>query len=97
MVEGLTAATTAVPQLVPVKGGADMPIWSILNHFFDFPSHDEKEVPQSYIHTMTGPCWWVHWAQMAVMLEPADMVAFNVAEVPPLQVIMASETDKTGL
>lgn len=74
-----------------------MPIWSILNQFFDLPSQAEKEAPQSYIHTMTGPCWCVHCAQMAVMLSPAAMVALSPAEVPPLQVIMASDTERTGL
>lgn len=33
-----------------------MPIWSILNHCFDLPSQEEKDAPQLYIHTMTGPC-----------------------------------------
>lgn len=56
----LTLTTIAVAQLVPEIGGAIMPIWSILNHCFDLPSHDEKDAPQSYIHTMTGPCSCVH-------------------------------------
>lgn len=67
--DSITAATTATPQLVPVSGGAVMPIWSILNHCLDFPSQAEKDPPQSYIHTMTGPCWCVHCAQNAVLPE----------------------------
>lgn len=34
---------------------------------------------------------------LAYMLCPAAMVALSGAEVPPLQVIMGSETDRTGL
>lgn len=54
---------------MPVSGGAVMPIWSILNHCFDFPSQAEKDPPQLYIHTMTGPCWCVHCDQKAVLPE----------------------------
>lgn len=87
----------AVPQLSPLSGGANMPIWSILNQLLLLPSQAEKAPEHLYIQTITGPCLCVHWDQMAVMFCPAAIVAVSAAEVPPLQVILASETLIIGL
>lgn len=74
-----------------------MPIWSILNQPLPFPSHAVKAPEHLYIQTMTGPCLCVHWPQMAVMFCPAAMGALRAADVPPLQVILASVTVMMGL
>src|SRR5690348_10276429 len=88
--------TTAVPQLVPLSGGAVMPIWSILNQPFPDPSQEEKAPEHLYSHTMTGPCACVHCDQIALTLPPALTGAESGADVPPLHRIAELETDKTG-
>lgn len=93
----LTLTTMAVPQLSPLRGGAVMPIWSILNQPLPLPSQAVKAPEHLYIQTMTGPCLCVHWPQMAVMFCPAAIGALRAADVPPLQVILASVTLMMGL
>src|SRR3569833_2255123 len=72
------------------------PASSILNQPAPEPSQAEKAPAHLYIHTMMGPWLCVHWPQMADTLSPGAAVAFSVADVPPLQLSLASVADMMG-